>query len=127
LLTNRKKSLMRSKQTPDPSVQFLVNMQTTDKFNAEYQHNYFLLRFMIKLLWNWAILINAFASIFFDWSTESGSTIIPYSKQTPDPSVQFLVNMQTTDKFNADEQLRIGWPYANTNWFQIRYDNYMSI
>jgi hypothetical protein len=26
---------------------------------------------------------------------------------TPDPSVQFLVNMQTTDKFNADEQLRI--------------------
>ena len=31
--------------------------------------------------------------------------------QTPDPSVQFLVNMQTTDKFNADEQLRIGWPY----------------
>ncbi len=46
------------------------------------------------------------------------------SKQTPDPSVQFLVNMQTTDKFNADEQLRIGWPYANANWFQIRYDNY---
>ena len=45
------------------------------------------------------------------------------SKQTPDPSVQFLVNMQTTDKFNA-EQLRIGWPYANANWFQIRYDNY---
>jgi hypothetical protein len=32
--------------------------------------------------------------------------------------------MQTTDKFNADEQLRIGWPYANANWFQIRYDNY---
>jgi hypothetical protein len=46
------------------------------------------------------------------------------SKQTPDPSVQFLVNMQTTDKFNADEQLRIGWPYANADWFQIRYDNY---
>jgi hypothetical protein len=46
------------------------------------------------------------------------------SKQTPDPSVLFLVNMQTTDKFNADEQLRIGWPYANDNWFQIRYDNY---
>ena len=46
------------------------------------------------------------------------------SKQTPDPSVQFLVNMQTTDKCNADEQLRIGWPYANANWFQIRYDNY---
>ena len=46
------------------------------------------------------------------------------SKQTPDPSVQFLVNMQTTDKFNADEQLRIGWPYANANRFQIRYDNY---
>ena len=44
------------------------------------------------------------------------------SKQTPDPSVQFLVNMQTTDKFNADEQLRIGWPYANANWFQIRID-----
>jgi hypothetical protein len=32
--------------------------------------------------------------------------------------------MQTADKFNADEQLRIGWPYANANWFQIRYDNY---
>jgi predicted RNA methylase len=30
LLTNRKQSLIRSKQTPDPSVQFLVNMQTTD-------------------------------------------------------------------------------------------------
>jgi hypothetical protein len=28
LLTNRKKYLIRSKQTPDPSVQFLVNMQT---------------------------------------------------------------------------------------------------
>jgi hypothetical protein len=27
-LTNRKQSLIRSKQTPDPSVQFLVNMQT---------------------------------------------------------------------------------------------------
>ena len=25
LLTNRKQSLIRSKQTPDPSVQFLVN------------------------------------------------------------------------------------------------------
>jgi hypothetical protein len=37
LLTNRKKSLIRSKQTPDPSVQFLVNMQTTDKFNADEQ------------------------------------------------------------------------------------------
>ena len=35
LLTNRKKSLIRSKQTPNPSVQFLVNMQTTDKFNAD--------------------------------------------------------------------------------------------
>ena len=34
-LTNRKQSLIRSK--PDPSVQFLVNMQTTDKFNAEEQ------------------------------------------------------------------------------------------
>jgi hypothetical protein len=32
--------------------------------------------------------------------------------------------MCPTDKFNADEQLRIGWPYANANWFQIRYDNY---
>jgi hypothetical protein len=96
LLTNRKKSLIRSKQTPDPSVQFLVNMQTTDNiifrisgfqffssgFRGKtpsyppllYQHNYFLLRFMIKLLWNWAILMNAFVSIFFDWSTESGST-----------------------------------------------------
>ena len=51
-------------------------------------------------------------------------TICWRSKQTPDPSVQFLVNMQTTDKFNADEQLRIGWPYANANWFQTRYDNY---
>ena len=38
-----------------------------------------------------------------------------WSKQTPDPSVQFLVNMQTRDKFDADEQLRIGWPYANAN------------
>jgi hypothetical protein len=37
LLTNRKQSLIRSKQTPDPSVQFLVNMQTTDKFNADEQ------------------------------------------------------------------------------------------
>ena len=38
LLTNRKRSLIRSKQTPDdPSVQFLVNMQTTDKFNADEQ------------------------------------------------------------------------------------------
>jgi hypothetical protein len=37
LLTNRTKSLIRSKQTPDPSVQFLVNMQTTDKFNADEQ------------------------------------------------------------------------------------------
>jgi hypothetical protein len=36
-LTNRKQSLIRSKQTPDPSVQFLVNMQTTDKFNADEQ------------------------------------------------------------------------------------------
>jgi hypothetical protein len=37
MLTNRKQSLVRSKQTPDPSVQFQVNMQTTDKFNAEEQ------------------------------------------------------------------------------------------
>jgi hypothetical protein len=37
LLTNRKQSLIRSKQTPDPSVQFLVNMQITDKFNADEQ------------------------------------------------------------------------------------------
>ena len=44
------------------------------------------------------------------------------SKQIPDPPVQFLVNMQTTDKFNADEQLHIGCPYANANWFQIRYN-----
>ena len=29
-LTNRKQSLIRSKQTPDPSVQFLVNMQTNN-------------------------------------------------------------------------------------------------
>jgi hypothetical protein len=36
-LTNRKQSLIRSKQTPDPAVQFLVNMQTTDKFNADEQ------------------------------------------------------------------------------------------
>ena len=36
-LTNRKQFLIRSKQTPDPSVQFLVNMQTTDKFNADEQ------------------------------------------------------------------------------------------
>jgi hypothetical protein len=33
LLTNRKQSLIRSKQTPDPSVQFLVNMQTTDQLD----------------------------------------------------------------------------------------------
>jgi hypothetical protein len=37
LLTNRKKSLIRSKQTLDPSVQFLVNMQTKDIFNADEQ------------------------------------------------------------------------------------------
>jgi hypothetical protein len=37
LLTNRKQSLIRSKQTPDPSIQFLVNMQTTDTFNADEQ------------------------------------------------------------------------------------------
>ena len=37
LLTNRKKSLIRSNQTPDPAVQFLINMQTTDKFNADEQ------------------------------------------------------------------------------------------
>jgi hypothetical protein len=37
LLTNRKQSLIRSKQTPDPSVQFLVNRQTTDKLNADEQ------------------------------------------------------------------------------------------
>ena len=37
LLTNRKQSLIRSKQIPDPPVQFLVNMQTTDKFNADDQ------------------------------------------------------------------------------------------
>ena len=36
-LTNRKQSLIRSKQTPDPPVKFLVNMQTTDKFNADEQ------------------------------------------------------------------------------------------
>jgi hypothetical protein len=47
-----------------------------------------------------------------------------FSSDLNSPSVQFLVNMQTTDKFNADEQLRIGWPYTNANWFQIRYDNY---
>ena len=40
LLTNRKKSLIRSKQTPDPSVQFLVNMQTTDKLNADEQFKF---------------------------------------------------------------------------------------
>ena len=38
-----------------------------------------------------------------------GKKSLIQSKQTPDPSVQFLVNMQTTDKFNADEQLRIGY------------------
>ena len=37
LLTNQKQSLIRSRQTPDPPVQFLVNMQTTDKFNADEQ------------------------------------------------------------------------------------------
>ena len=37
LLTNRKQSLIRSRQTLDLSVQFLVNMQTTDKFNADEQ------------------------------------------------------------------------------------------
>ena len=36
-LTNRKQSLIRSKQTPDPSVQCLVNMQTIGKFNADEQ------------------------------------------------------------------------------------------
>jgi hypothetical protein len=37
LLTNRKKSLIRSKQTPDPSVQFLVNMQTTAEIQNRCQ------------------------------------------------------------------------------------------
>ena len=37
LLTNRKQSLKQIKQIPDPPVQFLVNMQTTDKFNADDQ------------------------------------------------------------------------------------------
>jgi hypothetical protein len=46
LLTNRKQSLIRSKQTPDPSVQFLVNMQTTDKLSAQL----FFASFHIKLL-----------------------------------------------------------------------------
>jgi hypothetical protein len=36
-LTNRKQSLIRSKQTPNPSVLFLVNMQTTAIFNADEQ------------------------------------------------------------------------------------------
>jgi hypothetical protein len=41
-------------------------------------------------------------------NTEQNLTTLGRGKQTPDPSVQFLVNMQTTDQFNADEQLRIG-------------------
>ena len=38
----------------------------------------------------------------------SEEEVIRMMMMRTDPSVQFLVNMQTTDKFNADEQLRIG-------------------
>jgi hypothetical protein len=117
-----------AKQTPDPSIQFLVNMQTTDKFNADEQlrigwpyanANWFQIRYIIffqETLKRWygnvlcMFILRSLTGLVTFWAHRKFKIVASGGQS-------LLWN-------NADEQLRIGWPYANANWFQIRYENY---